>query len=198
MKWGVVHLICVATGGLLLFGCGSSEDAKGAGPGVKVVERTPPAEQKEIALHYKKTFGARGDIKDGDVVRIHFNDKTITPTALENIKKLTELRVLTLTACRITDEGLKHVGGLSKLEVLKLDQNKNVTDAGLAHVLQMQKLHTLNVSNTKLTDSGLLKFDALKSLKNLNIRSTRVSPQGLEKFEKQSSVAKNCVIESDY
>jgi len=198
MKSGRVHLILGVFAGIWLSGCGSSETAEGAGPQVQQAARTPPEEQKKIALHFKKTLGASGDIRDGDVVRIHFNNKTITPTSLQAIHKLNRLHTLTLTACRVTDEGVAHLASLRELRVLRLDRNKAVTDTGLAHLVNLTKLETLNVANTQLTDEGLLKFDAFKNLKNLNIRYTKVTPQGLEKFEKQSSVAKNCVIESGY
>ena len=192
------HFVLWGVGCLLVNSCGSSGDSDGEGAAVKALPKTPPEEQKRIAQFYKKSYGGSGKIDaNGDVTHIFLNDKTITDLGLANIKKLNALQVLNLRNSRISDVGMQHLATITSIKILVLEYN-NITDAGLDHILQMQNLEVLNLSNTKIADKGLMKLDALKSLQRLDIRRTKISPQGLEKFEKQSSVAKNCEIQSDF
>ena len=55
---------------------------------------------------------------------------------------------------RITDAGLEHLKGLTKLQTLWLPSN-NVTDAGLVHLTGFTKLRRLHLGGTKITDAGV-------------------------------------------
>ena len=54
----------------------------------------------------------------------------------------------------MTDAGLEHLTGLSKLEFLDLGDTQ-VTDAGLGHLAGLSELESLNLFNTQVTDAGL-------------------------------------------
>ena len=55
---------------------------------------------------------------------------------------------------QITDVGLAHLKGLTKLRALNL-HNTQVTDAGLVHLKGLTNLHTLILLDTKITDEGV-------------------------------------------
>ena len=64
------------------------------------------------------------------------------------------LQVLVLTSTRITDRGLLHLAGLSRLQELYLS-NTQITDAGLAHFEQLSELRKLLIDGTRVTKSGV-------------------------------------------
>ena len=61
---------------------------------------------------------------------------------------------LSIHGTLITDAGLVHLKGLTKLQELHLNETK-VTDAGLAHLKDLTNLQTLNLRFTQVTDAGL-------------------------------------------
>ena len=59
----------------------------------------------------------------------------------------------------VTDAGLVHLKGLTKLQTLNLSDT-NVTDAGLVHLKGLTILQTLVLIDTKVTDAGVKKLQA--------------------------------------
>jgi len=117
-------------------------------------------------------FGSRG-----------LSDKGVAH--LQGLKNLTllDLRNESFTATepkapRITDAGLKHLAGLTKLEYLNL-MGQHITDEGLKHLSGMTNLETLSLSFAGITDEGLKQLEGLQKLRRLHLYGTRVTPQGL-------------------
>jgi hypothetical protein len=116
-------------------------------------------------------FGSRG-LSDAGVA--HLKD-------LKNLTLL-DLRNESFTATkprapRVTDAGLGHLAGLSKLEYLNL-QGQHITDAGLKHLKGMPNLQTLSLSFPVITDEGLKHLEGLQQLRGLHLYGTRVTPAG--------------------
>jgi len=123
-------------------------------------------------LVHMSFFGSRG-----------LSDKGVAH--LQGLKNLTllDLRNESFTATepkapRITDAGLKHLAGLTKLEYLNL-QGQHITDDGLKHLSGMANLQTLSLSFLGITDEGLKHLEGLQNLRKLHLYGTRVTPQGL-------------------
>lgn len=57
----------------------------------------------------------------------------------------------------VTDSGLEHLKGLTKVESLILWDSK-VTDAGLTHLVGLTNLRWLVLWETKVTDAGVKKL----------------------------------------
>ena len=53
--------------------------------------------------------------------------------------------ILDLGETDITDPGLKHLEGLTRLQSLRLDYNSKVTDAGLKHIEGLTRLQSLGI-----------------------------------------------------
>jgi hypothetical protein len=88
--------------------------------------------------------------------------------------------------CRqITDAGLVHLHGNSRISVLRLNRT-GVTDAGLRHLSGMTSLEALDLSFTGVSDSGLSDLSDLNlgKLLDLNLFATRISDTGLEQLGK--------------
>jgi hypothetical protein len=60
-----------------------------------------------------------------------------------------------------------------------------VTDEQLRHVGGLKNLEALDVSNTRVTDGGLEELAGLKSLRWLNFRSTEVTAAGVAALRKE-------------
>ena len=84
------------------------------------------------------------------------------------------LEFVLINDTKVTDAGLKHLKGLTKLERLYLSDTK-VTDAGLMHLTGLTKLKTLSLRNTKVTDAGLEHLKGLTELQTLELNSTEVT-----------------------
>ena len=78
-----------------------------------------------------------------------------------------QLKNFELRDSQVTDAGLVHLKGLTKLRELYLDETK-VTDAGLEHLAGLTNLQKgLNLTLTQITDAGVAELQ--KALPNCDI-----------------------------
>ena len=92
----------------------------------------------------------------------------VTDVGMEHLEGLTRLKMLFL-GNRITDTGLTHIAGLSQLEDLGLGTQR-IADAGLEHFEGMTQLQRLFLGRTQITDAGL---EHLAGLTTLSLLATR-------------------------
>ena len=78
-----------------------------------------------------------------------------------------------LSGTRVSDDGLKHLKGLTDLGSLYLN-NTQVTDAGLEHLKGMTHLRSLSLRGTKVTDEGIQELQ--QALPNCRIRRSITAP----------------------
>jgi hypothetical protein len=83
---------------------------------------------------------------------------------LQNITRFDSLTELKLSNTLISDDDLKAIGKLSKLERLDLTGNKHVTDRGLEYLKGLKHLTHLDIRRTSVTTQGL------RQLKELPLR----------------------------
>lgn len=83
---------------------------------------------------------------------------------------------------RVTDAGLMHLEGLSRLQELDLSAT-DVTDLGLGHLRGLTGLRDLNLSNTDVSDAGLVHLTGLSRLESLDLHDTRVSNSGIVRLK---------------
>jgi internalin A len=102
----------------------------------------------------------------------------VTDTGLSHLNGLTRLRTLVLLRTPITDAGLAHLEGLYSLEQLYLGETA-ITDAGLAHLKGLYSLEELYLRGTAITDAGLAHLKGLSRLKKLDLSMTQVRGAGL-------------------
>ncbi|MEX2120576.1 MAG: hypothetical protein WD847_13360 [Pirellulales bacterium] len=117
-----------------------------------------------LAAHRGQPLRARRLLTDHDLAV--FND-------------LPHVRVLDLrNTPGISDDGLAHLAGLSKLESLSLDRTA-VAGHGLRHLRRLPNLQHLGLAATPLTDAGLAELRCHKRLQSLDLTATRITDKGL-------------------
>jgi WD40 repeat protein len=87
---------------------------------------------------------------------------------------------------RITDAGLRHLKGLTKLKVLEFYRELvgvAVTDAGLEQLRGLEALEHLGIAFAEITNDGLIYLKKLSNLKYLDLRGTLVTDAGLQHLE---------------
>jgi Leucine-rich repeat (LRR) protein len=121
----------------------------------------------------------------------------ITDQAAVNIAEAKNVRTLDLRDTAITDEGLRHLAGLTKVEVLYVlpvsgdikdgqivrSTEPRISDAGLQYIGQMTELRGLILSSTRVTAHGMKHLAGLKHLEALDLSWTDVSGGGMENLK---------------
>jgi Leucine-rich repeat (LRR) protein len=112
------------------------------------------------------------------VVSVRLLGPWVTDANLQLLADSRQLRSLTLDRAPITDAGLEHLAGLTKLSGLVLSGTR-VTDAGMKSVGEMKELHSLDLMATAVGDSGLKDLAGLTQLRTLSLSATKVTDAGM-------------------
>jgi len=91
--------------------------------------------------------------------------------------------IVELGGTQVTDAGLVHLTGLTKLEELHIPGTQ-ITDAGLVHLKGLTNLKGLDLGGTQVTDAGLVHLKGLTNLKWLNLNGTQVTDAGVAELKK--------------
>lgn len=119
---------------------------------------------RETAIAHFQRFGAhcgerhRSDI--GNVIGIQLRDSRVGDTDLAMLEHLVDdVDVIGLENTRVTDEGLKYLCCLSKLDNIDL-ANTAISDSGLVVLSSIKTLECLCVEGTNVTEAGVKAFEA--------------------------------------
>ena len=84
------------------------------------------------------------------------------------------------------DVGMPYVAGFRQLESLELGRSEltgpSLTNAGMAHIAGLTKLQELNLVATPITDVGLAQLSRLTELRLLCLEGTQVTAAGMAKL----------------
>ncbi len=121
---------------------------------------------------------------------LELDEPQITDEACETIGRFDQLKRLSLgnyyddsTTLQITDQGLSHLVGLTKLEGLDLPA-PGVTDDGLKSIAKLQALTGLELDGTSLSGEGLGDLSKLTNLRVLIIRNWSLKEHALSDLPK--------------
>lgn len=106
------------------------------------------------------------------------------------IAAMSGLQMLYAKASGITDDGIKHLGKLTKLDTLDLSDNFGITDACLADLKKLSALKNLNLSGTELTDKAVDVLKEMQTLQSLNVESTGITAKAIADLKKALPKAK--------
>jgi hypothetical protein len=103
---------------------------------------------------------------------------TASDSSLAGIADWENLFDLYLRATPITDDGLRHLSGLTELRFLDLDATR-IDGSGLSHLAGLQNLVRLNLTATAVTDDTLRNLPPLPELQAVGLAETAVTDNGL-------------------
>jgi hypothetical protein len=132
----------------------------------------------DVGLQRLSQMGTRGDYR---LWMARETGRQSTQIRSDSSRSSSVLTALRIGGTGITDEGLKHLGGLKSLKSLSL-HDTSIGDAGLVHLIGLKRLEHLGLNGTRVTDAGLAQLKALASLRRLNLEATAVTPEGIERL----------------
>jgi hypothetical protein len=104
-----------------------------------------------------------------------------TDDVLKKLARLRRLKRLTLWRSPITDEGLRHLAGLTELTELNLGQCPGVTDAGLAVLRELPNLARFDIEHQHaITDGGMQHLAGHRHLQMVNLLGTNTGDGTLQ------------------
>jgi hypothetical protein len=108
----------------------------------------------------------------------------LTDEGLKELAGMKKLQGLYLFYARVTDAGLKELAGLKDLRALDLSHTQ-VKGAGLKELAGLKRLRALNLAYTKVPDAGLKALAGMKSLQWLSLHRTKVTAAGIAALQKE-------------
>jgi hypothetical protein len=120
---------------------------------------------------------------------LYFWDATkITDAGAKHLQDMPRLRYIHLSTSQVGDEGLAAIAKLPNLEGLSMQRNK-ITDVGVAHLSGHSKLKELWIGSldnvrSPISDAGVKHLATISNLEELDLQWTSVTPQGLKPLAK--------------
>ena len=103
----------------------------------------------------------------------------LSPTWLNDLRFLKNLRSLDLGATDVKDDAMKPLALIKSLQNLYFGST-GVTDAGLKTLTRLKNLQTLYLYNTRVTDDGLRELATCESLQTLLLYKPQITDDGLK------------------
>ena len=153
----------------------------------------------------------------GSIIEVDLRGKTIDNELLDRMVQLPRLRSLILAAtklvdeqlipvgristlenldlrdCPVTDKGMSHLTGLSKLKSLRLSGKSGactVGDEGMKHVGTLSALKVLAADNLWISEDGLKSLTNLKNLQELYLAETTIGDDAIELLSQFTTLRK--------
>lgn len=126
--------------------------------------------------------------------RLDLANCAIQGEGLQHIAALAGLRELNLTLTPVSDDALRHLGGLTELRILGLASTQ-CTGTGFAHLKSLRKLESVNFHFTPLNDAGLQAISQVPISDRLWFAHTRFTDEGAAHLKSQTQL-KRCGIGS--
>ena len=124
-----------------------------------------------------------------DLKSVKINEKKLK--FLTNLKNLRNIKFIPISwrifgskeKLDIRDEGMIHLGKLSKLRSLDLSYSK-ITDRGLLHLIKLRNLRKIYLRQTQVSNKGLKSLKNFRHLRILDLSGTNISDRGLAYLKK--------------
>jgi hypothetical protein len=118
-----------------------------------------------------------GDEPLGHVTSVNLHRLPATDEHLQHLSWFPHIRVLALNGSKVTDAGMKHLAGLSKLWCLESEW-VDIGDEGLVALRDLRRLEILRVTQSRVTNEGIKRITpVVKNLKELWIDRTQITPE---------------------
>ena len=122
--------------------------------------------------------------------RLAVRNGAFTDAGLPQLQDLADLKSLVLgeayypdVAVNVTDQGLRHLASLDKLESLEISSTK-LSGAGLAHLQALTSLASLRLKCPLLSDRELPALTLIKGLESLVLEQSQIVGPGLAPLQR--------------
>jgi len=124
------------------------------------------------------------------IKRIRLPRTELTDQGLSFLKDAIHLELLDLAEChRISDAGLIHLKGLTKLRNLTLS-GPRITDAGMQHLAGLTNIVAISFHQCAITDESFGALSAMTKLKEFDVFRTRVGGHALSRIAGAKEISK--------
>ena len=126
----------------------------------------------QVNLNYSEDSGAR------------LENHNQSDAALQHLPNLPNLRVLLLSDGQATDDSLRYVGKLKRLETLYMWDVAKVGDTGVAHLAYLSRLKYVHISTSRITDKSLEIFAGMPQMEGLSLQFNSFTDRGVKQLTK--------------
>lgn len=147
------------------------------------------AQSTDQVVRLLKEKGALVDVSDGKILWVDFRGGESGDAELALLSSQTDLEILGIGGCAVTDFGVRQLTGLRRLDSFKAT-NTELTDDSVAPLISRNpELHALWLSGTKIGDKSVDEIARLKKLRGLYLSTTKVTRAGLLKLAAVKTLA---------
>lgn len=114
------------------------------------------------------------------LINSRIGDRGIVHLRVLNNLRHFEVAVSGSPATNISDKSMEILGGLSRMEILRLYFCNNVTDYGLGKLTGLSNLRELGLNGCAVTDRGLNYLYAFPKLQTLSLAVTGITDEGID------------------
>ena len=135
-------------------------------------------------------FAQIGKLRDLELLYVS-NAFAVTDAGVFSLKKLRRLRNLNIDDSQIGDHSVATIADLPDLTSLSL-HGSNITDEGLRHLATMKRLESLSIGGgpATFTARGLAPLATLQGLNSLDLQSASVSRDGVSELCRLKGLAR--------
>lgn len=112
---------------------------------------------------------------------VDFGLSDLSDAGLSQLRDLDLTRLL-LSKTKVTDAGIRHLHGMTKLELLDLDKT-SVGDGAMANLTSLPKLSFLLASDTQVGDLGANSIAKFPTIKVADLEGTQVGDAGAARLK---------------
>jgi len=132
----------------------------------------PEPTSKEVIAELHRLGGRAWADEAGRVIRVELARIPIRDDDLAILSKLPHLQSLNLRGINVfkgtlSNDGLRHLSGLTQLRSLNLSANRLLNSLSLFHIRNLKRLEWLNLTGTRIGNEGLIHLRELPRLKRL-------------------------------
>ncbi len=139
--------------------------------GMKLLERLIVWDAKKLTDEGIRSLRGLENLKD-----IHFGHAKLGDGSLETFGTLPKLEKLALQGNSFTDDGFRHLVGLTRLKSMWVGMNTpKLTDRAIDHISKLGSLEELDLQQAAISQSGFLKLSGCRELTKLMVGGVKVA-----------------------
>ena len=156
-----------------------------------LLEWSAETERKAIDT-LTKEFGTSVSVgfkkPDEPVTRFFMTGEKVNDEVLGRLKSFVNLQSLTIQNCRVTDEGMKELKGLKRLQEVRFTIVRKVTGKVLQELSEVPAMRKISIEGVTVTNDDLKALQKLTDLRHLLLIRAGITDEGLPNFTRMSKL----------